>query len=52
MALFNDIWKMHHIPEGWETGLVINIHKKGSKKNVKTTEALLYCQQYQKYSQI
>jgi hypothetical protein len=29
LALFNDMWKAHHIPEDWETGLVINIHKKG-----------------------
>jgi hypothetical protein len=29
LALFNDIWKTQHIPEDWETGLVINIHKKG-----------------------
>jgi hypothetical protein len=35
MTLYKDIWKTHHIPEDWETGLVINIHKKDSKNECK-----------------
>jgi hypothetical protein len=28
--LFNNIWKYQQIPKEWETGIVINIHKKRS----------------------
>ena len=40
------------MPQEWETGMVINIHKKGKKKaNVKTTEELLSCLQPTNYLQ-
>jgi hypothetical protein len=35
----------------WETGMVINIHKKEQKANVKITEELLYCPQLTNYLQ-
>jgi hypothetical protein len=35
LSLFNDVWERHQIPEDWETGLVINIYKKGSKPDCK-----------------
>jgi len=33
------------MPQEWETRLVINMHKKEQKANVKITEELLYCLQ-------
>jgi hypothetical protein len=30
------------MPQVWETGMMINIHKKGKKTPVKITEELLY----------
>lgn len=42
LALFNGIWKMHHIPEDWETGLVINIKKKRSKTKCKNNRGITF----------
>jgi len=39
------------MPQEWETGIVINIHKKKQKPNVKITEELPYCLQPTNYSQ-
>jgi len=33
------------MPQEWERGMVINIHKKEQLANVKITEELLYCLQ-------
>jgi sorting nexin-29 len=32
LILFNNIWKYQRIPKEWETGIVINVHKKGPKE--------------------
>ena len=45
LELFNKIIDKNQKPQEWETGMVINIHKKGAKSNVKITEELLYCPQ-------
>jgi len=45
LMLFNNIIGKNQIPQEWETGMVINIHKKEQKAYVKTTEELLYCLQ-------
>ena len=39
------------MPQEWERGLLINIHKKEQKANVKITEELLYCLQPINYLQ-
>jgi hypothetical protein len=39
------------MPQEWETGMVINTHKKEQKVNVKITEELLYCPQLINYLQ-
>ena len=41
LELFNEIIDRHQMPQEWETGMVINIHKKEQKANVKITEELL-----------
>jgi hypothetical protein len=33
LQLFNNVWHNLQIPTDWETGTVINIHKKGLKNN-------------------
>ena len=50
LELFNTIIEKNQMPQEWETGLVIKIHKK-QKANVKTTEKLLYCLQLTTYLQ-
>ena len=50
LELCNTIIDKNQIPQEWETGLVIKIHKKGTKK-VKITEELLYCLQPTNYLQ-
>ena len=45
LELFNKIRDKNQMPQEWETGMVINIHKKEQKVNVKITEKLLYCLQ-------
>jgi hypothetical protein len=49
--LFNTIIDKNQIPQEWETRLVINTHKKGTKANVKITEELLCCLQPTNYLQ-
>jgi hypothetical protein len=39
------------MPQEWETGTVINIHKKGKKVKVKIAEELLYYLQLTNYLQ-
>jgi hypothetical protein len=39
LILFNNIWKYQQIPKEWETRIVINIHKKVPRKNVKIVGA-------------
>ena len=51
LGLFNKIIEKNQMPQEWETGMVINIHKKGKKVNVKITEELLYCPQLTNYLQ-
>ena len=51
LELFNNIINKNQMPQEWETGIVINIHKKGTKANVKITEELLYCLQPTSYLQ-
>jgi len=45
LELFNNIIDKNQMPQELDTGLVINIRKKGTKINVKITEELLYCLQ-------
>jgi hypothetical protein len=33
LQLFNNAWHNLQIPKDWETGIVVNIHKKGPKSN-------------------
>jgi len=51
LELFNKIIDKNQMPQEWETGMVINIYKKGKKVNVKITEELLYCLQLTHYLQ-
>ena len=51
LELFNKIIDKNQIPQEWETGMVINIHKKGTKTNVKITEESLFCLQPTNYLQ-
>jgi len=51
LELFNKIIDKNQMPQEWETGMVINTHKKGIKANVKITEELLYCLQPTNYLQ-
>jgi len=39
--LFNKIIDKNQMPQEWETGMVINIHKREQKANVKIVEELL-----------
>jgi hypothetical protein len=43
LELFNTIIDKNQMPQEWETGMVMIIHKKGTKTIVKITEELLYC---------
>jgi len=52
LELFNKIIDKNQMPQEWETEMVINIHKKEQKANVKITEELLYCPQPTNYLQI
>jgi hypothetical protein len=47
LELFNKIVDKNQMPLEWETGMVINIHKKGKK----ITEELLYSPQLTNYLQ-
>jgi len=51
LELFNNIIDKNQMPQEWETGMVINIHKKEQKENVKNIEELLYCPQPTSYLQ-
>ena len=51
LELFNKIIDKNQMPQEWETGMVINIHKKEQKANVEITEELLYCLQPSNYLQ-
>ena len=51
LELFNKIIDKNQMPREWETGMVINIHKKEQKVNVKIIEELLYCLQLRNYLQ-
>ena len=42
LELFTKIIDKNQMPQERETGMVINIHKNGTKTNVKITEELLY----------
>ena len=48
---FNKIIDKNQMPQEWETGMVINIHKKGKKANLKIIEEFLYCLQLTIYLQ-
>ena len=52
LELFNKTIDKNQMPQEWETGIVINIHKKGTKSNVKITEELPYSLQLTNYLQI
>jgi hypothetical protein len=43
LELLNNIVDKNQIPQQWEPGIVINIHTKGQKVNVKIIEELFYC---------
>ena len=45
LELFNKIIDKNQMPQEWETAMLINTHKKGTKVNVKIIEELLYCLQ-------
>ena len=51
LELFNRIIDKIQLTQEWETGIVINIHKKRKKANVKIIEELLYCLQLTNYLQ-
>jgi len=51
LELFNKITDKNQMPQEWETGMLINIHKREQKANVKITEELLYCLQPTNYLQ-
>ena len=52
LELFNKIIDKNQMPQEWETGMVINIHKKKEQKaNVKIMEEFLYCLQLTNYLQ-
>ena len=51
LELFNKIIAKNQMPQEWETGMVINIHKKEQKANVKIIEELPYCLQLTNYLQ-
>jgi len=51
LQLFNNITDKNQRPQEWETGMVINIHKKGTKSKLKITEELIYCLQPTNYLQ-
>ena len=51
LELFNKIMDKNQMPQEWETGMVINIHKKEQKTNVKIIEEFLYCLQLTNYLQ-
>jgi len=51
LELFNNIMNKNQMPQEWETGMVINLHKKEQKANVQTTDELLYCLQAKRYLQ-
>jgi hypothetical protein len=51
LELFNNIIEKNQMPQEWETGMMINAHKKGKKANAKITEELLYCLQSTNYLQ-
>ena len=51
LELFNNIIDKNQMPQEWETGMVINVHKKEQKGNVKITDELLYCLQPTNYLQ-
>jgi hypothetical protein len=40
----------NQIPQKWEPGIVINIHKHSQKVNAKITEELFYCLKPTNYS--
>ncbi|GFG35939.1 hypothetical protein Cfor_02910 [Coptotermes formosanus] len=52
LTLFNDIWKTRHIPDEREAGLVINIHKKGSKNKCKNYKGITLLPTASKHFQI
>ena len=45
LELFSNIISKNQMPQEWETGIVINIHKGEQKASVKITGELLYCLQ-------
>ena len=51
LELFNKIIDKNQMPQEWETGMVINMHKKEQKANVKIIEEFLYCLQLTNYLQ-
>jgi len=51
LELFNKIIDKNRMPQEWETGMTINIHKKEQKANGKIIEELLYCLQLTNYLQ-
>jgi len=51
LELFNNIRDKNQMPQEWETGMVINIHKREQKANVEIMEELLYCPQPTSYLQ-
>ena len=51
LELFNKIIDKNQMPQECETGMVINIQKKGKKANVKIIKEFLYCLQLTNYLQ-
>ena len=51
LELLYKIIDKNQMPKEWETGMVINVHKKEQKSNVKITEELPYCLQITNYLQ-
>jgi len=51
LELFNKIIDKNQMPQEWEKGMVINIHKKGTKSKCEIIGELLYCLQLTNYLQ-
>jgi len=49
LELFSNITDKNQMPQEWETGMVINIHKGGTKSKCENYGELLYCLQLTDY---
>ena len=52
LEMFNIIIDKNQMPQEWETGMVINIHKKGTKRKCENYRGFTFCLQLTNYLQI